>query len=193
MLQYLVIIGAVLSLIACFSYIRSMFRGEAMPNRVSWLMWAIAPMIATAAGLASGVRWAVLPVFMSGFSPLLIFIFSFVSKKAYWKLEPFDYVCGICSAVALILWAVTKDADLAILFAVISDGAAAIPTIAKSWTHPETENVFPFVTGLLSAIFAFFAIQAWNFSGYAFPIYLVIVNIIIIGSVYRKKLHRQKI
>lgn len=188
MLQYLVIIGAILSLIACFSYIRSMFRGEARPNRISWFMWAIAPFIATAAGLASGVRWAVLPVFMSGFSPFLIFLFSFATKKAYWKLEPFDWICGICSALALILWAITKNADLAILFAILSDGAAAIPTIVKSWTHPETENAFPFLAGLLGAIFAFFAIQTWAFSGYAFPVYLVLVNVIILGAVYRKKI-----
>ncbi len=190
MLQYLVLVGAALSFVACFSYIRSMFRGEARPNRITWLMWAIAPLIATAAGLSSGVRWAVVPVFMSGFSPLLIFIFSFVSKKAYWKLESFDYICGICSALALILWAITKNADLAILFAIISDGAAGIPTIMKSWTHPETENGYPFLTGLFSALAAFLAIQVWTFSAYAFPLYLVAANIVLLFSVYRKKLFK---
>lgn len=188
MLKYLVIVGAALSLIACFSYIRSMFRGEAKPNRVSWFMWAIAPLIATAAGLASGVTWAVLPVFMSGFSPLLIFLFSFVSKKAYWKLELFDYICGACSIIALVLWAITKNADIAIVFAIISDGAAAIPTIVKSWTNPETENMFPFLAGLFGAVTAFFVIQIWAFSSYAFPAYLVMVNIILLSSIHRKKL-----
>lgn len=188
MLQYLVLVGAALSFIACFSYIRSMFRGEARPNRISWLMWSIAPLIATAASLSSGVRWAVVPVFMSGFSPLLIFIFSFVSKKAYWKLEPFDYVCGICSALALILWAITKNTDLAIVFAILSDASAAVPTIMKSWTRPETENVYPFLTGLFSAGTAFLAISAWTLSSYAFPIYLEIINVIIIFAIYRKKI-----
>jgi hypothetical protein len=187
MLQYLVIVGAVLSMVACFSYIRSMFKGEAKPNRVSWLMWAIAPMIATAAGLSNGVRWAVLPVFMSGFSPLLIFLFSFVSKKAYWKLELFDYICGGCSVIALILWAITKNANLAIVFAIISDGSAAIPTIIKSWTNPETEIIFPFLAGIFSAIAAFFAIQTWVFSAYAFPFYLIVINAVLLFAINREK------
>ena len=131
MLQYLVIIAALVALFACLSYIRSMFRGEAKPNRVSWLMWSIAPMIGTAAALSDGVRWAALPVFMAGFSPLLIFIFSFVTKKAYWKLEPFDYVCGSFSALALILWGVTKEPNIAIAFSIASDGFAAVPTITN--------------------------------------------------------------
>src|SRR5665811_2568729 len=85
MFEYLVIIAAVASLLAAFVYIRSMFVGGTKPNRVTWLMWAIAPLIATAASLSNGVGWAVLPVFMAGFSPFLIFAASFFAKKAYWK------------------------------------------------------------------------------------------------------------
>ncbi len=175
-------------MLASFSYIHSMFKGEAKPNRISWLMWAIAPFIATWAGFSSGVRWAILPVFMSGFSPFLIFLFSFISKKAYWKLEAFDYMCALFSGFALVLWTLTKNADIAIIFAILSDGAAAIPTISKSWTNPETENMFPFVGGLFSAIAAFFVIQEWKFSAYAFLTYLVIVNIILLISINRRKL-----
>ena len=77
MLEYLVIVAAVASLLAAIVYIRSMFIGGTKPNRVTWLMWAIAPLIATVAALSNGVGWAVLPVFMAGFSPLLIFSASF--------------------------------------------------------------------------------------------------------------------
>ncbi len=131
MLQYLVFAAAAISLYGSFSYIRSMFRGEAKPNRVSWLMWAIAPMIGTIAAVSKGVEWSILPVFMAGFSPLLIFIFSFIAKNGYWKLTTFDYVCGFFSGAALILWAITKEADVATIFAIASDGSAAIPTIRK--------------------------------------------------------------
>lgn len=187
MLEYLVFVGAFAALIACFSYIRSMFRGKAKPNRVSWLMWSIAPMIATAAAISNGVGWAVLPVFMSGFSPLLIFIFSFKIKKAYWKLTSFDYGCGILSGLAIVFWIITKEPNVAILFAIASDGLAAVPTLIKAWHHPETESGWPFIAGLFSAMTTFAAAKIWTFSEYAFPIYLIIIDILLIYSIYRKK------
>jgi len=114
MLQYIVLLGAVANLAGGFVYIKATLRGETKPNRVTWLIWSVAPLIATVAGLSDGVRWAVLPVFMSGFVPLLVFIVSFVNPKSYWKLEKFDYICGACSILALVLWGITKEPLVAI-------------------------------------------------------------------------------
>ena len=73
MLELLVFAAAIASLIAAGLYIRAMVKGQTKPNRVTWLMWSIAPFIATAAEVYSGVTWAVIPVFMTGFAPFLIF------------------------------------------------------------------------------------------------------------------------
>jgi hypothetical protein len=188
MLEYLVFVAAFATLLATFVYIRSMFKGAAKPNRVSWLMWTIAPFIATVAAISNGVRWAVLPVFMSGFSPLLILIASFLIIKAYWKPSSFDYVCGALSSMALILWYVTKDPNVAIVFAIASDGLAAIPTLTKAWNHPETESAWPFIVGIFSPLTSFGAAITWTFSEYAFPSYLTVLNIMLFLSVYNKKL-----
>ena len=188
MLEYLVFVAAFATLVATYVYISSMFKGVAKPNRVSWLMWSIAPLIATAAAISNGVGWAVLPVFMSGVSPFLIFTASFVTKKAYWKLASFDYVCGVLSGLALVLWYVTKDPNVAIAFAIASDGLAAIPTLTKAWNHPETESAWPFIVGVFNASTSFAAIAVWTFSGYAFPAYLIAVNFMMVLTVYNKKL-----
>jgi len=187
MLQYLVFIAAFTTLLAAAIYIRSMIRGGAKPNRVSWLMWSVAPLIATAAAVSDGVGWAVLPVFMSGFSPLLIFIASFLVKKAHWKLTKFDYVCGSLSVLAIILWIITSNPNVAILFAIASDGLAAVPTLIKAWHHPETESFWPYAMGLFGGLASFAAATMWTFSEYAFPIYLVIINIMLCFCILRKK------
>jgi hypothetical protein len=188
MLEYLVFVAAFATLVATFLYIRSMFRGGARPNRVSWLMWSIAPFIATAAAVSSGVGLAVLPVFMSGLSPLLIFVASFFAKKAEWKLGSFDYVCGVLSGLAIVLWYVTRDPDAAIVFAMASDGLAAIPTLTKAWRYPETESAWPYIVGVFNALTSFEAVNIWVFSALAFPAYLVAINILLFFSVYKKKL-----
>jgi hypothetical protein len=186
MFEYLVIIAAVGSLLAAFVYIRSMFVGGTKPNRVSWLMWAIAPLIATVAAISNGVGWAVLPVFMAGFSPFLIFAASFFAKKAYWKPSSFDYVCGALSAVALIMWWLTKAPNIAIVFAIASDALASVPTLTKAWTNPETESVWPFLIGVFGAASSLAVATLWTFSEYAFPIYLMIVNILVLFSLYNR-------
>jgi hypothetical protein len=188
MIESLVIAAAVASLFAAFAYIHSMFKGGAKPNRVSWFMWAVAPFIATAASISSGVTWPVLPVFMAGFSPFLIFAASFLTKKAYWKISTFDYSCGALSVLALILWALTENPNVAIVFAMASDASASIPTLTKAWAHPETESVWPFLIGAFGASASLIASTLWIFSEYAFPAYLLIVNIIVLLAMYNKNL-----
>jgi hypothetical protein len=193
MLQYLVFVGAVVNLFGAFSYIKETIKGKTKPNRVSWLLWSIAPLIATLAALADGVRLSVLPVFMSGFCPLLVFISSFVNRNSYWKLEKFDYLCGFFSVLALILWGITKEPAIAIIFAIASDGSAALPTLVKSWKYPETETGTLYITGMFSVLTGFAAIKVWNFSSLAFPVYLLIMCTILILAVYRKRIFRKQV
>jgi hypothetical protein len=51
-----------------------------------------------------------------------------------------DYVCGLFSVGAIILWALTKTPAIAIILSIIADALAAVPTLVKSWHHPETED-----------------------------------------------------
>ena len=187
MFQYLVLVGVAVQTIGIANYIKEILWGNTKPNKVTWLMWSVAPLIATFAAFSDGVRWSVLPVFMSGFGPLLVFIAYFLNPNAYWKLERFDYLCGICSVLALILWWITKDPNIAIAFAIASDGFASVPTLIKLWKYPKTETVSPFTAGLFSALTSFVAIKMWGFSAYAFPAYLVMINILLIFCFYRRK------
>ena len=187
MFEYLVFVAAFGSLLAAFAYIRSMFKGQTKPNRVTWFMWSIAPFIATAAAVSNGVGWAVMPVFMSGFSPFLVFTASFFNKKAYWKLTRFDYLCGVLSGLALVVWFVTKDPNSAIVFAIVSDAAAAVPTLVKAWHNPETESAWPFIIGTFSPMTSFLVASAWGFSELAFPTYLIAINVTLLVPLFRKK------
>jgi len=175
-LQYLVVLGAIVQLVGVLSYIRGTLRGVTKPNRVTWLLWGVIPIIATVASWSDGVRWAALPVFMAGLGPLLVFAFSFVNRNAFWKLGRLDYLCGLFSVGAIILWALTKTPAVAIVLSIIADALAAAPTLVKSWHHPETERIGPFVAGFTSQLSAVAAFKLFTFSELAFPIYLLIIN-----------------
>ena len=190
MLQYIVLIGAGIQLIGMSFYVKATISGKAKPNKVTWLMWSIAPLIGSVAAFYDGVRWAVLPIFMSGFGPLLVFIASFLNSKSYWKLGKFDYLCGIFSILALVLWGITKEPLVAIIFSIVSDGFASVPTLIKSWKHPDTESVEAYTAGLLGTLTTFFALRTFSISELAFPIYLTLLYLLLIIAVYSGRLKK---
>lgn len=154
---------------------------------MTWLMWSIAPLIGTAAALASGVTWATLPVFMAGFMPLLVFFASFVNPNSYWALERFDYGCGGFAALALVVWYLTKLPDLAIILAIASDFSAGVPTLIKCWQHPETETASGFTASGFNNLMSFLVVRQWNFANIAFPLYLVLMSAALAFPIVRKK------
>lgn len=133
-----VIFGAFIQFVGSFPYIKETLQGKVKPNRVSWLLWAIAPLIAAWAEIQQGVGILALTTFIVGFIPLIIFIASFVNKDSEWKLGRIDIICGVLSVVGLILWMITQVGNIAILFSLLADGLSAIPTLIKSFKYPET-------------------------------------------------------
>ena len=187
-LQYLVFVSAGAFLAAAYVYVKAMLKGGVKPNRVSWLLWAIASMISFAAAISDGAGLAAVPVFMSGFCPLLIFAASFVVKGAYWKLAKLDYACGLMSALAIFLWVGTSDPDIAILFAILSDTLASVPTLVKGWRYPKTESAWTYLVGVFGGLTGLLAVTAWTFSQYAFPTYLVIMSVLLVLSICYKRI-----
>lgn len=105
--HWLVVVSACISLSGSSIYIRDTLRGTTKPNRVSYLLWSLAPSIGVVAALSANADgWATVRIFMSGFIPFLIFLSSFVNPMSYWKLDRFDLLCGIFSLIALAIWGV---------------------------------------------------------------------------------------
>jgi hypothetical protein len=171
-----VLVGALLLCLGGFSYLRDTLRGSVQPNRVTWFLWALAPLVAFAAQVGESVGIVALPTFIVGFIPLLILGASFFNPGAHWQMTRLDVTCGVLSLAGLALWAITKDADLAILLAILADALAAIPTLAKAYTAPESENDTLFWFGLANAAIGLLVVQHWHFAEYAFPAYLLVIN-----------------
>ena len=187
--HWLVILSSIISIGGSYTYIRDTLSGKTKPNRISWLMWSVAPFIGMAAALSANADyWATVRVFLSGFLPLLIFLASFFNPKSYWKLTLFDIICGVFSVLALIVWRLIDSPQLAILLAVAGDGFAALPTIRKAWKFPETETGITYLAGLVSVVLIIPSIPAWNIENSAFQIYLLIANALLFGAVYRKRI-----
>jgi len=192
--ENIVLVGVILSLYGGLNYLISTLKGKTKPNRVTWFFWALAPLIAFAAEIQKGVGLQVWMTFSVGFNPLLILIASFFNKKSYWKLHKYDYFYGGLALLGIIIWQITGEGNLAILFAILTDGFAAIPTVIKSYLKPETESSTIYLLGMINAVITMLTIKAWDFAHWGFPVYIIGINIILyslikfkLGSVMQKK------
>lgn len=177
-------LGALLNLIGSTVYTIHTIQGKTKPNRVTWFLWALAPLIAYTAMIQKGVSpLDGLMTFMVGFGPLMVFIASFINRKSVWKLTRFDFICGGLSLLGLGLWMITREGNLAILFSIAADGLAALPTIVKAWSNPESESPFVFLFGSISAGITLLAQKIYDFEHIAFPIYIFIVCLMLFALI----------
>lgn len=187
--HWLVVVSSLISLSGSSIYIWNTLKGTTKPNRVSFFLWAFAPAIGVVAALSAQADvWATVRIFMSGFTPFLIFCASFVNPQSFWKLTKFDAWCGVFSLVALGFYIFADAPRVAILFAAIADGFACIPTLRKAWNFPETETGITYVTSFIAALIIIPAIPVWNIENAAFQVYLLTANLLLLLAVYRKPL-----
>jgi len=182
-------IAIITSLLGASWYIKGIFSGETKPNFVTWFMWMLAPFIGAFLQVQAGSPLvSTLPVFMAGFVPLLVLVGATLKGNAYFKITFFDIACGVFSFFALILWIITRNTVLSVVFAILADGLAAVPTLVKSWKFPETEKGLTYLPGVINNTIGLLIIKNWIFSIYSLNVYFILVNLALIIFIYHKKL-----
>ncbi len=69
-IHILVALSALISIWGALVYIRDTVRGNTKPNRISWGMWALAPLVSTGAAISAGAYFlATSRIFLAGFLP----------------------------------------------------------------------------------------------------------------------------
>lgn len=178
--QYVNIVAAALALIGSLSYAWVTLKGKAQPNRVSWLLWTIAPSIAFAAELAQHVPPLVTLLTLSeAVGPLLVVAASFSNRQAYWKVSRFDILCGAVAVLAIALWLVTGQGNVAIIFSLVASVFSAIPTIIKAYSFPTSESPGDYVASLIAGLLTILTIQKWTLGNYGFPVDIVLESAVI--------------
>ncbi len=184
--EFYAIVGGGIGSLGGFVYLFHTAAGKTKPNRVTWLLWGLFPMIIFVAQRAQGVEGLSWATFAAGFTPLLIVVTSFLNAKAYWKTEPNDYYLMAAAMIGIVLWAVTKNANLAIVFSLGADVLASLPTLVKAYKHPETESWLAYAVSAVGFGIGVLAIQVFSFESGAFISYIFLLNAILAVFALRK-------
>lgn len=173
-----VFLGGGIAFAGCLSYARDTLRGDAQPNRVSWLLWAVATMLVTVAEIRQGVGLQWLMSFAIGLGDLFVFAASFVSRNGVWRLGRFDIACGGASILGLVVWGLTSNDTVALVAFIVADALACIPTLTKSWSAPLTETLSTYAAAGASALITLMTVKVWSSGAIAFPIWIAAVNVV---------------
>ncbi|OGI81947.1 hypothetical protein A3I95_02005 [Candidatus Nomurabacteria bacterium RIFCSPLOWO2_02_FULL_44_12] len=169
-------------------YVQSIIKGYTKPNLVSWFFWTLAPFLGVFFQIKAGAGLSILPIFVAGFGSLIVMVAAILKKNGFWKISAFDIYCGLFSFLALVFYIFTHNLGISVLFAILSDALASVPTIVKSWKFPETEMWAPYLFPIISNIVGLIIIKNWFFPIYSFGIYFLILDITILFCIYRKKI-----
>jgi hypothetical protein len=159
-------------------YIGDIRRGRVQPNLVTWFLWALAPLIALCAQLATGnVGSEAALTATVGLCPLLVFLAGL--KRGEWKPKPFDWCCGAMAILALILWQLTGSGAVGVGLSIVADALGAVPTLWKAYSHPGSESARFFALFAVSALITLVTIPqitivTAGFSSYIFILYAVL-------------------
>jgi hypothetical protein len=182
---HFVYLGAAIGAVGSLIYARDTWRGTTQPNRVTWLLWAFAPLLAFAVELRSGVGLRTLTTFIIGFMPLVVFVASFHNPASVWKIRRIDYACGAMSLAGTAAWLATQNGVVAIVSAIAADFLAGIPTMIKSWTHPESETITSYIGAAVNSGLLLLTIDRWTTAVAAFPLFILCiatVQVIVVGG-----------
>ncbi|CAB4824511.1 unannotated protein [freshwater metagenome] len=184
---HFVFLGVVIALIGELAYARDTLRGTTQPNRVTWVLWSVAPLLAFVAELRQGVGLQSLMTFMMGFGPLIVLTASFMNKRSVWKIGPFDIACGMASVAGLGVWVVSSNNTVALVSFMIADGLACLPTLVKSYSTPSSESANAYLSSLVCALLTLATVKVWTSAVVAFPLQIAIFNaieiIVIVGRI----------
>jgi len=162
------------------NYLIYTLQGKVQPNKVTWLLWGIIPLIAFAAQIGQGVGVQSLYTLVVGLTPLLVFIASFKNKKSSWKINKVDIICGALSLFGLILWILTGVGNVAIALCILADLMAAIPTVVKAYHSPESEDYLVYLATTIASVITLLTIKNWNFQTFGYSLYVFLICILFV-------------
>jgi hypothetical protein len=187
MKETIAIIAAILAAVGNISYLKDVFKGRVQPHPYTWFTWSIVSMTTFFGGLAKGAGIGALPTGVAEGFTIIIFLFSlkylFLGKAG--PIRRVDNYFLIICLLGLIPWALTKDPTISVVIVVLIDIVAFIPTLRKTWAHPDTEKPLLYEMNVARHILTLFSLQTYNIATVFHSIAMICTNTIM--TIFIKK------
>lgn len=183
--EYIALFASILAIIGNVPYLLDIFHKRVKPHPYTWFIWTIVSGVIFFGQVAKGAGVGAIPTGASEIFTLIIFIYSL--QYGFKNIVRTDTYFLIAALLGLIPWIITKDPTISVIIVVSIDLVAFIPTLRKTYLHPETETPLLYSMNALRHFIALFSLQAYNIATTLHSITMIIVNSIMTGLIVRKR------
>ncbi|MFA5136422.1 MAG: hypothetical protein WC489_03430 [Patescibacteria group bacterium] len=181
-----IVISSTLALISPLIYSHAIIKGKAKPHRTTRLVLLIITSLTTASLFAQHNTVAIWLAGVSTIQSILIFILSIKHGMGGWSKS--DLLCLMISLIGILLWRITLNPAIALYFAILADFSGMIPALIKTYHFPETEVWSFFFLDVCASAFSLCAIREWSVEEFSYPLYIMLINSVMVLLVIRKNL-----
>lgn len=182
-----VIIASIFAIIGNVSYLRDVFQGKTIPHPYTWFIWSIVSMTTFFGGMVKGAGIGAIPTGIAEGFTVIIFLFSlqYLFKKNN-RIQPIDNYFFIAALLGLIPWIITRDPTISIIVMVCIDVIAFIPTMRKTWKHPDTEQPILYEMNVARHILTLASLGSYNIATMLHSVVMICTNITMTVFIKRK-------
>jgi hypothetical protein len=158
--QTVSLIAVMLTFTAYIPYYRDILQGKTHPHLYSWSLWGLLGILIIALQIKGGAGAA---IYVTVTACLLCFgVIILGLKHGKRDITRSDTVVAILALIAIGFWLIAKQPVTSILFTVVADILAFIPTVRKSWHKPYSETLSLYLTNTLRFSLALFAVKEYT-------------------------------
>ncbi len=174
----LALIASVLAIVGNISYLKDIFKGRVKPHPYTWFIWTIVSLTTFFGGLAKGAAIGALPTGIAEGFTIIIFLFSlkYLFGREVGQIRKIDhYFLAIC-LIGLVPWVLTKNPTISVVIVVAIDVIAFVPTLRKTWSHPETEKPMLYGMNVGRHVLTLFSLGAYNIATTIHSVAMICTN-----------------
>ncbi len=185
MREALVILASLLALVGNLPYLLDVVRGKVKPHPYTWFVWTIVSCVVFFGQVAKGAGMGAIPTGVSEIFTLIIFLFSL--KYGFKNPPLIDKYFFVAALFGLIPWILTNDPTISVIIVVTIDLIAFIPTLRKTYLHPESETALLYSTNSLRHFLALGALGSYNIATMLHSIVMIVTNSLMVIFIKTRK------
>ncbi|MEI8232150.1 MAG: hypothetical protein WCG44_00220 [bacterium] len=185
MKQLFLIISIVFGFVSPIIGVSSVLKGNFRPQRMTRFLIFLVSLLFVGTLYAQGDRNSIYMASAQLLGSALLFYLSI--KRGMGGNTRSDWIVFLMAIASLVVWQTTNNPLLGLIMSIVTDFIGFVPTLIKTWKHPETEEWKFYMSDVVASFFSILSISALSLSNSVFPIYILAINIVSVVMILGRK------